>query len=133
MDVFVYGTLTERKTVEDVVSSYEFVGDAVLEGLKVVSGNYLTLGPAPGSEVEGKLLRTADIRSLDAYEGVESGLYVRVDVPGLTGTSRCTSATRSDSPSPNPSSGPGAGRSRRVSPAISRKNRFRFDLANSVG
>ncbi|MFC6992796.1 gamma-glutamylcyclotransferase family protein [Haladaptatus sp. GCM10025707] len=82
MDVFVYGTLTERKTVEDVVSSYEFFGDAVLEGLKVVSGNYLTLGPAPGSEVEGKLLRTADIRSLDAYEGVESGLYVRVDVPG---------------------------------------------------
>ncbi|WP_332897731.1 gamma-glutamylcyclotransferase family protein [Haladaptatus sp. CMSO5] len=81
MDVFVYGTLTDPDTVSEVVASYEFVCDARLDGLRRVEGTYPTLAPAPGDSVTGKLLRTADIRSLDAYEGVESGLYVRVGVP----------------------------------------------------
>ncbi|WP_338726847.1 gamma-glutamylcyclotransferase family protein [Haladaptatus sp. DJG-WS-42] len=81
MDVFVYGTLTDPDTVSEVVSSFEFVCDARLDGLRRVEGTYPTLAPAPGNSVDGKLLRTADIRSLDAYEGIESGLYVRVSVP----------------------------------------------------
>jgi gamma-glutamylaminecyclotransferase len=81
MDVFVYGTLTDPERVSEVVASYEFVCDARLEGLKRVEGTYPTLAPAPGTTVSGKLLRTADIRSLDAYEGIESGLYVRETVP----------------------------------------------------
>jgi gamma-glutamylcyclotransferase (GGCT)/AIG2-like uncharacterized protein YtfP len=76
MDVFVYGTLTEPERVAAVVDSFVFIGAAVLEGCHPVSGRYPTL--APGGETAGRLLRTDDIDALDAYEGVESGLYVRV-------------------------------------------------------
>ncbi|MEF8856179.1 MAG: gamma-glutamylcyclotransferase family protein [Haloplanus sp.] len=76
MDVFVYGTLTEPERVASVVDSFVFVGAAVLEGCHPVSGRYPTL--APGGETAGRLLRTDDVEALDAYEGVDSGLYVRV-------------------------------------------------------
>lgn len=98
MDVFVYGTLTDPGTVSDIVDSYAFVGSAVLEGLHPVTGQYPSL--APGDETGGRLLRTADLDALDAYEGVDEnqrcssanqksgisddvdgGLYVRATVP----------------------------------------------------
>ena len=79
MDVFVYGTLTDPKQVARVVTNFEFRDDATLDGLHRVEGEYPTL--APGGEVSGCILRTAEIEALDAYEGVESGLYVRVSVP----------------------------------------------------
>lgn len=79
MDVFVYGTLTEPAQVGRVVDSYSFVGGAVLRGLHPVEGRYPTL--APGDRVAGRLLRTAGVRALDRYEGVDDGLYVRVSVP----------------------------------------------------
>ena len=79
MDVFVYGTLTEPERVASVVDSYAFLGSAVLSGLHPVQGEYPTL--APGGETGGRLLRTDDVAALDAYEGVEEGLYVRVAVP----------------------------------------------------
>jgi gamma-glutamylcyclotransferase (GGCT)/AIG2-like uncharacterized protein YtfP len=79
MDVFVYGTLTNPARVADVVDAYVFVGPAVLEGLHAVEGRYPTL--APGDRVAGRLLRTDDVAALDAYEGVDSGLYTRVSVP----------------------------------------------------
>ena len=79
MDVFVYGTLTEPEQVAAVVDSYAFLGSAVLSGLHPVQGDYPTL--APGGETGGRLLRTEDADALDSYEGVESGLYVRVPVP----------------------------------------------------
>jgi gamma-glutamylcyclotransferase (GGCT)/AIG2-like uncharacterized protein YtfP len=79
MDVFVYGTLTDPERVSNLVDSYVFVGSARLSGLHPVSGRYPTL--APGGEVAGRLLRTDDVAALDRYEGVDSGLYVRVMVP----------------------------------------------------
>lgn len=79
MNIFVYGTLTNPEQVTRVVDSYAFVGSAVLEGLHPVDGRYPTL--APGGEVGGRVLRTDDVAGLDAYEGVDSGLYVRVTVP----------------------------------------------------
>ncbi|SEO53340.1 Gamma-glutamyl cyclotransferase, AIG2-like [Halogranum amylolyticum] len=79
MDVFVYGTLTNPAQVAQVVDSYTFVGAAVLEGLHPVEGRYPTL--APGGSVGGRVLRTDDVSALDAYEGVDRGLYVRVSVP----------------------------------------------------
>ena len=79
MDVFVYGTLTNPERVADVVDSYVFVGPATLSGLPLVEGRYPTL--APGGEAAGRLLRTDDVASIDAYEGVDDGLYVRVSVP----------------------------------------------------
>jgi gamma-glutamylcyclotransferase (GGCT)/AIG2-like uncharacterized protein YtfP len=79
MDVFVYGTLTTPAQVAQVVDSYSFVGAAVLDGLHPVEGQYPTL--APGGSVGGRVLRTDDVSALDAYEGVDRGLYVRVAVP----------------------------------------------------
>jgi gamma-glutamylcyclotransferase (GGCT)/AIG2-like uncharacterized protein YtfP len=79
MDVFVYGTLTNPAQVAEVVDAYVFVGSAVLEGLHAVEGRYPTL--APGGQVAGRLLRTESVAALDAYEGVDAGLYVRVSVP----------------------------------------------------
>jgi gamma-glutamylcyclotransferase (GGCT)/AIG2-like uncharacterized protein YtfP len=83
MDVFVYGTLTEPERVASVVDAYVFVGAAVLEGCHPVAGRYPTL--APGGETAGRLLRTEEVDALDAYEGVDEGLYVRVSVPRADG------------------------------------------------
>lgn len=83
MEVFVYGTLTEPNRVARVVDSFVFVGPAVLEGCRPVVGQYPTL--VPGGETAGRLLRTPDIDALDAYEGVETGPYVRVSVPRTDG------------------------------------------------
>ncbi|UPV75774.1 gamma-glutamylcyclotransferase [Halorussus limi] len=77
--LFVYGTLTDPERVASVVSTYEFLGEATLHGLHRVDGRYPTL--APGGTVSGRVLRTEEIEAIDAYEGVESGLYVRVSVP----------------------------------------------------
>jgi len=79
MHVFVYGSLTEPVQVSRVLDSYVFVGPAVLSGLHAVEGEYPTL--APGGSVGGRLMRTEDVDALDAYEGVDRGLYVRVSVP----------------------------------------------------
>lgn len=82
MLVFVYGTLTDPDRVDAVLDGgYEFVGRAALEGLHRVDGEYPTL--SPGGSVEGRLLEVdrAGLERLDAYEGVDRGLYVRVEVP----------------------------------------------------
>ncbi|WP_135364874.1 gamma-glutamylcyclotransferase family protein [Halosimplex halophilum] len=79
MDVFVYGTLTDPERARTVLDDFEFRESAVLDGLRRVEGEYPTL--APGGSVEGRILRTDDIAALDRYEGVDSGLYVRVSVP----------------------------------------------------
>ncbi|MFB6096115.1 MAG: gamma-glutamylcyclotransferase [Haloferacaceae archaeon] len=79
MDVFVYGTLTSPDRVREVLESFVFVGPAVLSGLHAVAGEYPTL--APGGEVGSRVLRTDEVAALDAYEGVDRGLYVRETVP----------------------------------------------------
>ena len=83
--VFVYGTLTDPDRVESVLDRYDLGATATLSGLHRVEGRYPTL--APGGETTGRLLETPEIYRLDAYEGVESGLYVRVPVPLSTGGS----------------------------------------------
>lgn len=83
--VFVYGTLTDPDRVESVLDRYDLGDAATLRGLHRVEGRYPTL--APGGETTGRLLETPEIDRLDAYEGVESGLYVRVTVPLSTGGS----------------------------------------------
>jgi gamma-glutamylcyclotransferase (GGCT)/AIG2-like uncharacterized protein YtfP len=83
MDVFVYGTLTTPERVAEVVDSYAFVGPAHLHGLHIVEGRYPTL--APGGRAAGRLLRTDELDRLDAYEGVDGGLYVRVSLPRTDG------------------------------------------------
>lgn len=86
MDVFVYGTLTDPDKASAVLDTFEYTRDAVLSGLHRVEGIYPTL--APGGEVEGRLLWTPEIRTLDYYEGVDRGLYTRVTVPLADGDGR---------------------------------------------
>lgn len=84
MDVFVYGTLTDPETAGRVLGDdYEYGPEVRLDGLHRVDGRYPTL--APGGSVEGRLLRTDRVADLDAYEGVDSGLYVRAAVPREAG------------------------------------------------
>jgi gamma-glutamylcyclotransferase (GGCT)/AIG2-like uncharacterized protein YtfP len=75
MEVFVYGTLTDPSTAGRVLERYEFRGAATVSGLHRVDGEYPTL--APGGTCEGRLLSTPEVATLDRYEGVDRGLYVR--------------------------------------------------------
>lgn len=81
--VFVYGTLTDAGVVDALLDEWRFDGDAVLEGLRRAEGRYPTL--APGGTTAGRLLVTPELDRLDAYEGVDRGLYVRAAVPMAEG------------------------------------------------
>jgi len=81
--VFVYGTLTDPERAGEVLDEYEFRGGARLAGLHRVDGQYPTL--APGGETDGRLLWTPEVPALDSYEGIDSGLYIRVSVPLVGG------------------------------------------------
>ena len=83
MAVFVYGTLTNRDTAARVVDTVEYRGRATIDGLHRVDGRYPTL--LPGGRVEGRTLLVPEIEPLDRYEGVERGLYVRVQIPTADG------------------------------------------------
>ncbi|MDJ1432368.1 gamma-glutamylcyclotransferase family protein [Halostagnicola sp. A-GB9-2] len=97
MHVFVYGTLTNAARAEAVLNEttrgvgttdsieYEFAGDATLEGLHRVDGEYPTL--VPGGSVDGQVLE-----ALDTYEGVDHGLYVRAGVPWIDGPESAVTA-----------------------------------------
>lgn len=77
--VFVYGTLTDPDRLSAVLERYTLGPPAVCEGLQRVDGTYPTL--APGESVDGRLLATSELAQLDAYEGLDRGLYCRVSVP----------------------------------------------------
>ena len=112
--VFVYGTLTDPGRVGSLLDDWRFEADAVLEGLRRVEGQYPTL--APEGRTEGRLLVTSQLETLDTYEGVDAGLYVRVRVP-LTDGDRAWlyvgDPTRLDAPTDWPGEGPFADRVRR--------------------
>lgn len=85
MDAFVYGTLRDASRAREVLGHADFGPDARLVGLHRADGRYPTL--APGGETRGRVLRLrgGDLDTLDAYEGLDSGLYVRVRVPSDSG------------------------------------------------
>lgn len=76
---FVYGTLTDPEVASRVLDSFVYRGRATLVGCHRVDGSYPTL--APGGDVTGRLLETDEVATLDRYEGVADGLYVRVSIP----------------------------------------------------
>lgn len=118
MDVFVYGTLVDPDRARAVLNDWTYVSDAVLDGLHRVEGTYPTL--APGGSVEGRLLRTEEVDRLDAYEGVDARLYVRVSVPSMEETGRPDASAevyvgdpdRLDADAAWPGDGPFLGRAR---------------------
>lgn len=82
---FVYGTLTDAGQVDRLLDDWSFGPDARVDGLHRAAGRYPTL--APGGSVSGRLLETDDVATLDAYEGVDSGLYIRIELPRADGGS----------------------------------------------
>lgn len=105
--VFVYGTLTDPGQVDELLEDWRFDGPAILEGLHRVDGTYPTL--APGGRTAGQLLLTPQLAVLDQYEGVESGLYTRVQVPvvgGRTAWVYVGDPVRLDAPAAWPGDGP---------------------------
>jgi gamma-glutamylaminecyclotransferase len=76
---FVYGTLTDPDTAAEVLPSFSYDGPATLHGLHRVDGAHPTL--LPGGTVNGRILTTPAVETLDHYEGVGRGLYVRVTLP----------------------------------------------------
>jgi gamma-glutamylcyclotransferase (GGCT)/AIG2-like uncharacterized protein YtfP len=85
MDAFVYGTLRDAERARGLLGDAEFGPDARLVGLGRARGRYPTL--VPGGVTEGRvlLLEDGDLATLDAYEGVDRGLYVRVRCEGGDG------------------------------------------------
>lgn len=83
MEFFVYDTLTDPERATAILSTWSDHGEAVLDGLHRVDGRYPTL--APGGETTGRILSTPEVDALDEYEGVDSGLYVRVTVAQADG------------------------------------------------
>jgi gamma-glutamylcyclotransferase (GGCT)/AIG2-like uncharacterized protein YtfP len=77
-EVFVYGTLTDPERARRVTGVLPAYRPARLDGLHRVEGRYPTLAPAPAGHVTGRLLAVDSLEPVDAYEGIDSGLYVRV-------------------------------------------------------
>lgn len=112
--VFVYGTLADADQAQALLDDWRFDGPAALDGLHRVEGRYPTL--APGGRTEGRLLVTPQLDALDAYEGVDAGLYVRVGVPLVDGDRAWLyvgDPTRLDAAADWPGEGPFADRVRR--------------------
>lgn len=83
LPLFAYGTLTDEALVAGLLERPVRSEPARLldfELLELEGFGYPTVFAAEGEEVEGKLYRgltPEDLRRLDAYEGVEEGLYRR--------------------------------------------------------
>lgn len=80
---FAYGTLTDEALVTGLLEHPVQAEAARLldfELLEIEGFGYPTVFAAEGEDVEGRLYRGLtgeDLRRLDAYEGVEEGLYRR--------------------------------------------------------
>lgn len=78
------GTLTDTGRAFGLIPEARYLGTAKIVELQLVEGRYQTL--APGRTATGRILRTDEVATLDEYEGVETGLYVRVSVPDPDGS-----------------------------------------------
>ncbi len=85
MNVFVYGTLCDPGRTCRLLGHATYGPDAELLGLQRSIGRYPTL--VPGDRTSGRILRleAGDMETLDAYEGVDHGLYVRIQLPSKNG------------------------------------------------
>jgi len=84
MQLFVYGTLKDASRLSAVLgpSAWRLLGSATVAGILYDCGEYPALVSARTADdvVPGLLLELDDeqaLAQLDAYEGVDSGLYVR--------------------------------------------------------
>jgi hypothetical protein len=84
---FAYGSNMSRKGMAARCPEGEAVGPAVLENYRlfIMSDGYASVEPKLGSNVHGIMWRLTprDLSGLNAYEGLQAGLYRRVMVPVL--------------------------------------------------
>ena len=84
MHLFVYGTLKDARRLTTVVGpqvAVRVIGAGTVAGVLYDAGDYPALQPSTSADdlVRGLLLELDDaaLARLDAYEGVDGGLYVR--------------------------------------------------------
>ena len=77
--VFTYGTLQKYSVLQMVPGNHELISDATLRGFRRETD--IRLSPDTEGVVEGKILATDSLSSIDNYESVDSGVYHRVLVP----------------------------------------------------
>ena len=86
---FAYGSNMSRAPMRSRCPSAREVGVATLAGhrLIITSDGYASVVPQPGGMVHGLLWRLAprDVAALNAYEGVDTGLYRIVTLPVRAG------------------------------------------------
>src|SRR5919204_4965681 len=82
---FAYGSNMSRTDMARRCATAAAIGPARLEGWRfIVTGDgYASIVPAPGAVVHGVLWRVSarDLAALNAYENLDSGLYVRRILP----------------------------------------------------
>ena len=82
---FAYGSNMSRKGMAARCPDGEAVGPAILEDYRfiIMSDGYASVEPKLGQDVYGVLWRLTprDLSGLNAYEGLQAGLYRRVMVP----------------------------------------------------
>ena len=82
---FAYGSNMSRKGMEARCPGAEAVGVALLEDYRfiIMADGYASLEPARGEDVFGVLWRLTprDLATLNAYEGLQAGLYRRAMLP----------------------------------------------------
>jgi gamma-glutamylcyclotransferase (GGCT)/AIG2-like uncharacterized protein YtfP len=86
-----YGTLMDKGTLEYVIGRpYEGTfEDATLEGFVRLQPSYYMAFEEEGSHIEGKLisgLTENDVKHLDRYESIGSGMYRRQNVKVTVGS-----------------------------------------------
>ncbi len=84
---FAYGSNMSRKGMEARCPDAEAAGLAILEDYRfiIMTDGYASVEPARGQDVYGVLWRlsTRDLSTLNAYEGLQAGLYRRAMLPVL--------------------------------------------------
>src|SRR4051812_46844195 len=82
---FAYGSNMGEHGMSRRCPSAQALGPARLDGWRfvVMRGGYASIVPAPGSVVHGVLWRLGprDLAALDAYESLDSGLYLHRTIP----------------------------------------------------
>jgi len=82
---FAYGSNMNTAMMKRRCRSAVAVDTARLDGWRffIMSGGFASIAPASGSVVHGVLwwLAARDVAALNAYEGVDGGLYVRRTLP----------------------------------------------------
>lgn len=82
---FAYGSNMSRALMEPRCPGATALGVARLPGYRflIMREGYASVAPAPGGAVHGVLWRLTarDVAALNAYENIESGLYIRETLP----------------------------------------------------